>query len=128
MDGNPLVYQMLLVHYSFDESTLKIIHWKVHWRLFWRYFWFAIEIKDDHLSHLKEALNVLREYKLCQFMIDSLLFLGHIVSSKGIQLDESKVEVITSWPTSNTIAEVRSFHGLASFYRFFFFWSRILAQ
>ena len=44
------------------------------------------------------------------------MFLGYVVSAKGIEVDEEKVKVIKEWPTPKSITEVRSFHGLASFY------------
>ena len=49
-------------------------------------------------------------------MINSMLFLGYVVSSKGIKVDEGKVKAIKQWPTSKNVSDVRSFHGLASFY------------
>ncbi|XP_042483120.1 uncharacterized protein LOC122063484 [Macadamia integrifolia] len=80
---------------------------------------------DDHIDHLKQVLRVLRMEKLyinlkkCSFMLPKVVFLGFIVSSKGVEADPEKIKSITNWPTPKTITEVRSFHGLASFYRRF---------
>jgi hypothetical protein len=55
--------------------------------------------------------------KKCCFFTDTILSLGYVVSKEGIMMDPSKVQTITSWPIPKSLHEIRSFHGLASFYR-----------
>ena len=80
---------------------------------------------DDHLIHLKFFLDVLRKERLfanlkkCTFCTDKLVFLGFVVSARGIQVDEEKVRAIQDWPSPISVSKVRSFHGLASFYQWF---------
>ena len=48
--------------------------------------------------------------------MDHVVFLGVVVSSQGVQVDQEKVKAIHEWPTPKTVGKVRSFRGLASFY------------
>lgn len=78
--------------------------------------------QEEHLIHLKEVFQLLREQKLyanlkkCEFFTNSLIFLGYVVSSEGMKMDPSKIEAILNWPIPQTLHDIRSFHGLASFY------------
>ncbi|XP_057996491.1 uncharacterized protein LOC131175835 [Hevea brasiliensis] len=79
----------------------------------------------DHLLHLRQVFEVLRKehlyanLKKCTFCMDKVIFLGIVVSGKGIEVDEDKVRAIREWPAPKFVSDVRSIHGLASFYRRF---------
>ncbi len=80
---------------------------------------------NEHLNHIKLALQLLRDNHLyvnkdkCEFGVDKIEFIGHIVTSNGIQVDENKVIVIKNWPIPRNPTDVRSFLGAAGFYRRF---------
>jgi hypothetical protein len=80
---------------------------------------------DDCLDNLGKVLarcekkNLVLNWEKCHFMVSSGIVLGHIVSSKGIEVDKSKIELITKLPTPKTIKDMRYFLGHACFYRRF---------
>ena len=81
--------------------------------------------REEHEEHLRITLETLRKEKLyakfskCEFWMEQVQFLGHIVSREGISVDPAKVEVVLNWERPRTPTEVRSFLGLAGYYKRF---------
>ncbi|GJY03067.1 putative reverse transcriptase domain-containing protein [Tanacetum coccineum] len=79
--------------------------------------------KEEYYEHLKTILNLLRSEKLyakfskCDFWLDSVQFLGHVIDSSGIHIDPAKIEAIRNWPALTTPTEVRQFLGLTGYYQ-----------
>ena len=80
---------------------------------------------NEHEKHLRLVLEKLREHQLyaiftkCEFWLEEVAFLGHMVSREGISMDPSKVEAIFEWKRPKTPTEVWSFLGLERYYRKF---------
>ena len=81
--------------------------------------------EEDHAKHLHVVLQRLRDHRLyakfskCELWLDSVKFLGHIVSSKGISVDPSKVQEVMDWKPPTSVHQIRSFLGLAEYYHRF---------
>ncbi|KAA0039194.1 pol protein [Cucumis melo var. makuwa] len=81
------------------------------------------KIEAEHEEHLHQVLETLRANKLyakfskCKFWLKKVSFLGHVVSSEGVSVDPAKIEAVTNWPRPSTVSEIRSFLGLAGYYR-----------
>ena len=81
--------------------------------------------RENHDTHLRVVLETLRKERLyaklskCEFWLKEVSFLGHIVSKEGIRVDSKKIEVVVEWKPPRNVTEVRSFLGLAGYYRRF---------
>ncbi|XP_020262758.1 uncharacterized protein LOC109838747 [Asparagus officinalis] len=79
----------------------------------------------EHAGHLWYVLKTMREHQLfakdskCQFWLDHIAFLGHVVSGDGISVDPKKVSTMKDWPTPKSVTNFKSFLGLAGYYRRF---------
>jgi len=81
--------------------------------------------EEEHAEHLRIVLQTLEEKKLyvkmskCEFWLHNVSFLGHVISSSGITVDPSKVDVVLHWEAPKSVTEIRSFLGLVDYYRRF---------
>src|SRR6202789_3115664 len=79
----------------------------------------------DHKKHVREVLRRLRKNGLfarpdkCLFSVDTVSYLGFILSQDGLKMDPAKVQAITNWPEPKKVKDIQSFLGFANFYRRF---------
>jgi hypothetical protein len=80
---------------------------------------------EEHEQHLRVVLGKLRAHKLyakfnkCEFWLEKISFLGHILTTEGVAVDPGKVETVSNWRQPTNVSEIRSFLGLAGYYRRF---------
>jgi glycogen debranching enzyme len=80
---------------------------------------------EDHEEHLRIVLEKLKQQQLyakfskCEFWMEEVAFLGHVLSAEGVVVDPSKIEAVSKWQSSKSVIEIRSFLGLAGYYRQF---------
>jgi hypothetical protein len=81
--------------------------------------------KEEHAYHLRIVLTWLREHQLyakfskCEFWLNKVQFLGHVLSAEGVVVDPSKVKDILDWKPPTIVHQVRSSLGMAGYYRRF---------
>jgi hypothetical protein len=80
---------------------------------------------EEHTQHLTTVLQILKENKLlikksqCSFAQQQLEYLGHVIGVHGVATDPAKIQAIRDWPTPSLVKHIRSFLGLAGYYRRF---------
>jgi hypothetical protein len=83
------------------------------------------ENEEEHVEHLRIVQSILQEHQLyakfskCEFWLKKVPFLSHVLSGNGISIDPTKVQEVLDWKASTTVHVVRSFLGLAGYYRRF---------
>ena len=81
--------------------------------------------KEEHAEHLRIVLQRLRDHQLyakfskCEFWLNKVPFLGHVISEEGIAVDPGKVQEVLEWKAPKCVKDIRSFLGLAGYYRRF---------
>nr|AAM08795.1 Putative retroelement [Oryza sativa Japonica Group]AAP52970.1 retrotransposon protein, putative, Ty3-gypsy subclass [Oryza sativa Japonica Group] len=81
--------------------------------------------EEEHEQHLRLVLEKLKEHQLyakfskCDFWLTEVKFLGHVITAQGVAVDPSNVESVTKWTPPKTVSQIRSFLGLAGYYRRF---------
>ncbi|GJX23005.1 putative reverse transcriptase domain-containing protein [Tanacetum coccineum] len=81
--------------------------------------------EKEHEEHLKTILELLKKEELyakfskCEFWINTVKFLGHVIDNSGIHVDPAKIEAVKNWASPTTPSEIRQFLGLAGYYRRF---------
>lgn len=81
--------------------------------------------ESDHETHLWMTLQILRDNQLyakfskCDLWVKEVNFLGHIISKNDLSVDLAKIQTILEWHIPHIVTDIRSFLGLASFYRRF---------
>jgi len=81
--------------------------------------------QEEHAEYLRLVLGILREKQLyvklskCEFWMDEVQFLGHVISTQGIAVDPTKVDAVVKWESPKSAMEIRSFVGLAGYCRRF---------
>jgi len=80
---------------------------------------------EEHEDQLRIVLQKLKDKQLyakfskCEFWLERISFLEHVISKEGITVDPKKIEAVVNWERPTNVHEIRSFLGLAGYYRRF---------
>ncbi len=83
------------------------------------------ETYEEHVRHIRAVLKRLLQHQLyakaekCEFHQETISFLGYVISSGGVTMDEQKVRAVVNWPQPTTLKELQCYLGFVNFYRRF---------
>ena len=118
LKGAPFTFQQLM------HSVLRKILYKYCLCYIDDVLVFSKNVKE-HMDHLSEIFQRFRDSNLklhptkCTFAVDQVLYLGHILSQNGVEVDQSKVDAVKSFPRPTNLKTLRGFLGLTGYYRRF---------
>ena len=78
---------------------------------------------EEHAGHLRIVLEKLRQnqsyakFSKCEFWLEKVAFLGHVLTTEGVVVDPAKIEAVIEWQQPKNVTDIRSFLGLARYYR-----------
>jgi len=81
--------------------------------------------REEHVNHLHTILQTLADHQLyaklkkCDFWMEKVHFLGHVISAEGVSVDPAKIAAVVDWPKPTNLTEVWSFLGMTGYYRRF---------
>ena len=84
-----------------------------------------LETVEEHEKHLRIVLEKLRQNQLyakfekCEFWLEKVAFLNHVLTADGVAIDPSKIEAVIEWKRPQNVTDIRSFLGLARYFRRF---------
>jgi hypothetical protein len=80
---------------------------------------------EEPLRHVDKIVSIMEEQSLfakeakCKFGMTEILYLGHVIGTKGVHVHQEKIQAILDWPAPRSLTELRGFFGLCSYYRRF---------
>ena len=113
---------------SIFQRLMTMVLAGLHWDICLVYIDDIVVMGRNFQEHVRNVAQVFQRLRLaglklkpskCQLFQERVRFLGHVISSQGVEPDPEKISCIADWPEPRSLTEVRSFLGLASYYRNF---------
>lgn len=124
-------YEYLVI--SFGVTNAPVVFMNYLNRIFWSFLYKSVVIfiddiliyspnREEHWELLRIVLQVLKDRQLdmklskCEFLLEEVPFLGHVINKDGISVDPAKVKAVVRWKNPKSVTEVKNFLGLVRYY------------